>query len=107
MNNLSLDIKKITSMIEDFIHLSEQEQNEIRQTILTKRLISEGRRKYKTDEEVIHNLKESIALAKEINSLNEVQRKKLYEEAKKIGINFGQSKDIEEIEVIIKLKELP
>lgn len=51
MSNLNINIEQIKEMIEDYIHLSKEEQNEIRGQVYLKRVLNIRKEMGDTEEE--------------------------------------------------------
>jgi len=88
MKNLNIDMEQITSMVEDFIQLSEKDQQEIRGQIFYKRLLKDARVHYKTEQEAKENIIKTIEMATEISKFSDKQKSELSKMMKDEGIDF-------------------
>ncbi|GEM_PF-4768833 len=108
MSNLNINIEQIKEMIENYIHLSKEEQSEIRGQVYLKRVLNIRKEKGDTEEEAKKRFVEAYELAKEIESFDAEKRKLLFNEIKEKGLDFNLDRkdEIEDIEVVVKLKSV-
>jgi hypothetical protein len=107
MENLSIDIKDVTALVEDYIHLSAADQKEIRSKVFYKRCFGHILQN-KPKEEAIKEINEKLEIMSKIIKLNDEQLKELIEKAKINGIDFNNDKEseLETIEINIKFKNI-
>jgi len=106
MKNLNIDMEQITSTIEDFIQLSEEDQREIRGRILYKRLLKIAKMHTKTEEAAKERLRKSIQMATEIDKFTDEQKSEFFRILKEKGIDFNveDEDELEKVELNIKFK---
>ncbi|KAF5037808.1 hypothetical protein DSECCO2_560810 [anaerobic digester metagenome] len=107
MENLNIDIKDVTALVEDYIHLSRDDQKAIRSQVFYKRCFGDIE-KNKPKEEAQKEINKKIGLMSKIVELNDDQLKELIERAKIEGLDLTNSQDqeLETIEINIKFKNI-
>jgi hypothetical protein len=107
MKNLNIDIKDITALIEDYIHLSITDQKKIRSKVFYKRFFGDIERN-KPKEEAKEEINKRLKILSKIIKLNDEQLKELIEKAKINGIDLTNDKEseLESIEINIKFNNI-